>query len=164
MTSRFYNRMIFILSLAGAVDALVLTLNHAQVVNAPCGPLHGCAYVDMDAAAAGLGIPGLQSIPTAVFGLVMYLFLMAVSFLRIATTDEKPDSKLPAIQLGVSLLGVIISGWLTYREAYVIHHWCRYCVVSAIIILLICFTAILEQLHRKDTPVMPASLPEGEPS
>lgn len=164
MVGKLNNRIIFVLSLAGAIDALVLTLNHAQVVNAPCGPLHGCAYVDLDAAAAGLGIPGLQSIPTAVFGLGMYLFLMAISFLRVANPVEKHNSKLPLLQLGVSAIGVIVSGWLTYREAYVIHHWCRYCVVSAIIILLICITAIIEKLNRSRKPAFPVPLPEGEPS
>ena len=162
MTGPLCNRIIFILSLAGSGVALLMTLAHAKLVSLPCGPSQGCEYVALHPAAQGLGIPGLQSIPTAVFGLGMYLFLVAISFLRVANPDESRNSKLPLIQLAVSITGVVISGWLTYLEAFVIHHWCRYCVASAIIILLICITAIIEQLNRSRGPFVPASLPDGE--
>jgi uncharacterized membrane protein len=38
---------------------------------------------------------------------------------------------------GLSGVGVVFSAWLTYLEAFVIHAWCQWCVISAILITLI---------------------------
>ena len=164
MSGRLSNRIIFILSLAGVGVALYLTLAHLKLADMKCGPTNECEQVALSKQAMGLGIPALESIPTAALGLGMYLLLVVVSFLRVANLQGTISSKLPSVQLVVSLTGVAISGWLTYLEAAVIHHWCRYCVASAIIVLLIFITALIERLNRSSLPTHTAVIPEGEPS
>jgi uncharacterized membrane protein len=39
---------------------------------------------------------------------------------------------------------VAFSAYLTYLEAFVIHAWCQYCVISAILITLIFFASLPE--------------------
>ena len=43
---------------------------------------------------------------------------------------------------GVSAVGVAFSGYLTYLEAFVIHAWCQWCVISAILVTLIFLLSI----------------------
>ncbi len=44
---------------------------------------------------------------------------------------------------GVSLIGMIYSAYLSYLEEYVIHAWCPYCIVSAMMITIIFILSIL---------------------
>ncbi len=161
MTRALANRIMFILSLAGFCDSLYLTMAHAQLVELKCGPSHGCEEVAHSAAAMGMGIPFLSNIPTAAFGILMYLALAAGAFLRAATDNEVIHDRVSKFQWAISLVSVLASGYLTYLEAYVIHAWCRYCVVSAIIILIhFIFASIDRSMARKSN--ISASIVEGE--
>ncbi|MEP6754965.1 MAG: vitamin K epoxide reductase family protein [Chthonomonadales bacterium] len=162
MSNPIFNRIIFILSLAGSAVALYLTLAHLKIADLKCGPMQDCEYVAQHFTAHGFGIKALEAIPTATFGLGMYLFMVVVSFLRVAQPDSTLSRKLPLVQLLVSGFSTAISGWLTYLEAYVIHHWCRYCVASAIIVTLIFITALIERMNRKPFDVVTPQAPEGE--
>ena len=162
MSNPIFNRIIFILSLAGTGVSLYLTLAHLKVAELKCGPMQDCEYVAQHYTAHGFGIKGLEAIPTATFGLGMYLFMVVVSFLRVAQPVSPLSRKIPLIQLLVSGFSTVVSGWLTYLEAYVIHHWCRYCVASAIIVTLIFITALIERLNRKPFGGVSPRAPEGE--
>ena len=45
---------------------------------------------------------------------------------------------------GFSLIGVLYSGYLTYLELAVIHAICQYCVISAVVMVLIFIISIIK--------------------
>jgi uncharacterized membrane protein len=151
-----FNRLIFVLSLAGAGVTFFLTVAHANNVIVPCGPSHGCESVAAHPSSHGFGIPALSGIPTAAFGLAMYAALAIVSFARAVFPSEKMQRAGGWLQWLMGLSGVAVSGWLTYLEAYVIHAWCRWCVASAIIITLVFITASIERIAQARSAPAPA--------
>jgi uncharacterized membrane protein len=92
----------------------------------------GCETVQLSEYAYFLGIP------VALLGLIGYLAILAVSLVGIQPRwVERREPTLALIAL--SGLGVAYSAYLTYLEAAVIHAWCQWCVISAV---LICLTFI----------------------
>ena len=138
MIPSIYNRIVFVLSLIGAGVAVYLTIHHINNISLPCMATSGCDEVMHHPFSNGLGIHGLESIPTAAFGLMAYIALTILSFARVASGSDVIHGYARTLQWLVSLVGVAVSAWLTYLEAYVIHAWCIWCVGSAAIILLIC--------------------------
>ena len=57
----------------------------------------------------------------------------------------------PVLLAVLSGLGVAFSGYLTYLEAAVLHAWCRWCLVSAGLILAIFVTSLagLRSVRRR---------------
>jgi len=53
----------------------------------------------------------------------------------------------PIALLAGGVLGIVFSAYLTYLEAFVIHAWCQWCVISAII-MAVSFLLILPELRR----------------
>ncbi len=141
------NLAIFILSLAGCFVSLFLAVKYAQKADIPC--MRGssdCNAVARDAAAWGLGVPALSAVPTPVFGLLMYGTLAALAMARVILSSPSLSRNAATLQWAVGLIGVGVSAYLTWREAAVIHHWCVWCVGSAIIILLIFLFSSAERL------------------
>ena len=84
-------------------------------------------------------------IPVSALGVVGYLALMVVSLLGLQPPFQ--DSRAVAVALlGGGVVGVGLSAYLTYLEAFVIHAWCQWCVISAIIMVL-AFLAALPELR-----------------
>jgi len=85
-------------------------------------------------------------IPVAGLGVVGYVILLVVSFmgLRPAGRDSRA---LGVLLFSGGLVGFAFSLYLTYLEAAVIHAWCQWCVMSAIIMTLI-FLASLPEVRR----------------
>jgi uncharacterized membrane protein len=77
----------------------------------------------------------LGPIPVSYLGLAGYITILAVLLLepRIPLLTER--GKL--ITLGLTLFGVLFSGYLTYVEAFVLGSWCLWCVGSAIAMTLL---------------------------
>jgi len=123
-------------AIIGALDAAYLTwvkLSHNEVLCAPgigdCYTVNTSRYSE------------LYGIPIAIFGLATFLFIIAILLL---------ESRLPFLEengsmiiFGVSLVGVIYSAYLSYLEEFVIHAWCPYCVLSAIMIVIIFIISIM---------------------
>ncbi len=83
----------------------------------------------------------LYGIPVSLLGILAYLAILAVLVLE-------PHWKLAAEQgrlavFGMGLVGVLFSAYLTYIEAYVLHAYCPFCVVSAVLITLLFIIAII---------------------
>ena len=140
------NRIIFVLSLAGAGVSTYLTLAHLNFVDIGCSAVHGCEEVARHYTAKGFGIPGLQWIPTAAFGVIMYAALAALSMTRASNPYSIASIKAARKQLILSTLGVLGTIYLTYLEAFVIHAWCQWCLASAFIISSIFLTCLTERV------------------
>jgi uncharacterized membrane protein len=54
--------------------------------------------------------------------------------------------------LFMSLLGVMLSGYLTYLELFTIHATCEYCVTSAIIVTVLFVLSIVRVLVMSTPP------------
>ena len=85
-------------------------------------------------------------VPVAALGVLGYLFLMGASF--VGLQPSSPGRRfVPIALLAGGVLGMVFSAYLTYLEAFVIHAWCQWCVISAII-MAVSFLLILPELKR----------------
>lgn len=128
-------------AIIGALDATYLTwvkLSHNEVLCAPgigdCYTVNTSRYSE------------LYGIPVAIFGLASFLLIIAILLLepRLPILEENGN----LIVFGVSLVGVIYSAYLSYLEEFVIHAWCPYCVLSAIMMVII-FIVSLKRLKQE---------------
>jgi len=135
------NRMVIaVLALIGFFVCLYL-VSHFYGLTGPlvcgvgdCGAVQASPYAQVG------------GIPLSLFGLGGYVLLLGASFLGIQ--PGRRDSRLVSMLLvGASTFGVGVSGYLTYLEAEVIHAWCQWCVISAILMTLI-FLASLPEMGR----------------
>lgn len=85
-------------------------------------------------------------VPVAGLGVLGYVVMLVVSFLGIQPGGR--ESRTLGVLLFVGgTIGFGFSLYLTYLEGAVIHAWCQWCVMSAILMTLI-FLASLPELRR----------------
>lgn len=138
------------ISLAGVFLALYLTLYKLGIIgHLACG-LGSCERVNTSRWATFLGLP------VAAWGVGFYAatFLVALA----GTSPRWADRREPAIALTImTIVGVLFTTWLSYLEVYVIGAICRFCVGSAIIVVLL-FGLSLADLHAFLRPGARATL------
>jgi uncharacterized membrane protein len=141
------NRIIFVLALLGLYVSGHLTLAHLGVVGIPCSrdAAAGCEAVARHPTAMGFGIPLLSAIPTAAFGLLGYVAFAVLCIVRLSA-PEATARKAADAQLALAGFSLLITAWLTYLEANVIHAWCQWCLASATLIVLIFITTLAERI------------------
>lgn len=134
------------LALVGLLISLYLWLWKIGVLGAlACGD-GACERVQLSPYASVGGIP------VALFGVAGYLAILLVSVAGLHGDAARRPWPTSAI-LGLAGGGVAFSAYLTYLEAAVIHAWCRWCIVSALIITAIFVTAVLGRRRgRGDYP------------
>lgn len=125
-------RLIQFLAVPGLVVAFYLWLFHAGQLNmAVCGP---SAWDDCGAV-SGPGAPyaAVGPIPVAAIGFAGY----AVIFLLVWLADfvSAIEDYLPELLVGVTALALLFTLFLTGIELIVLHAVCRYCLVSAAIVI-----------------------------
>jgi uncharacterized membrane protein len=124
------NFAILILGIAGMVDAGYLSwakLVNTVVVCAPglgdCDSVNNSSYAE------------LYGIPVAYLGLLSYLFISVLAFMLIQKKRE--IFWITYLIFGITLVGVLFSGYLTYIELAVLDAICFYCVISAVLMLIL---------------------------
>lgn len=131
-------RLIQLLALPGLLVSYFLLLYHNGKLIAVCSPSgwDDCGIV------SGPGAPfsSIGPIPVALIGLVGYVVIFLLTWLP----DWLPSLKtyLPELLLGTVSLALIITAGLTALELFVIHAVCRYCLISAAIIIAMFVLAI----------------------
>lgn len=143
-------RKIFLLalSLVGLLDSIYLLWEYTSSASPMVCMGGGCDAVRASSYAHFAGLP------VPVFGVVMYAFLALLIFLHPllpASTTRMAES---AIVL-ISGAGVIVSAYLTGLEAFVLHSWCMWCVLSALTVTAIFILALVDRM-RPSTPLEPA--------
>jgi uncharacterized membrane protein len=116
-----------LLALAGVGVSAYLTWAHLAGQSVICGQSQDCDIVQQSVYAEVGGIP------VALLGVVAYVTLFALTWLRGHDLGGL-GSYVPLAVFGISLIGVLYSAYLTYLELYVIYAICRWCVTSAVII------------------------------
>jgi uncharacterized membrane protein len=126
---------IAVLALVGLVIAAYLTLFKLGYLGAIQCSVGGCEKVQSSRWAEFLGLP------VAAWGVGAYTAILAVALAGVQ--PRFAGARWVALALfGMSAVGVVFSAWLTYLEAFVIHAWCQWCVISAILITLIFLLSI----------------------
>ena len=109
-----------LVALVGLGDAIYLTVYHYNGKQVQCTIVSGCEEV------LNSSYSEIAGIPLAVFGALAYF--TAFSLATLAAFDYRHLWKLFSLQ---ALLMALFSGWLLYVQAYIIQHFCQYCLLSA---------------------------------
>ena len=109
-----------IVSLVGLADAIYLTVEHVTGQSVRCTIVAGCSEVLSSQYAVVAGVP-LAAIGAAAYFGVFSLATLAAFGYRVA------GKLLTALVLAMFL----VSLWLIYLQAFVIHAFCQFCLLSA---------------------------------
>jgi len=125
------------LALAGFFVALYLLLYKLGMIGALNCSVGSCETVNTSKWATFLGLP------VAAWGVAFYAGLLALGLVSVQERYASSKGMSQALVL-YSGAGLIFSTWLTYLELFVIHAVCQWCVVSAVIVLVIFATTVLD--------------------
>ena len=122
--------VVTLLALVGLGDSLYLTVQHLTGQTLRCTIVSGCSEV--------LGSPysHIGPVPLAAFGALAYFAVFSLAIL--AAFGYRSARPLVA---GLSAVMFLMTLWLLYLQAFVIHHFCQYCLLSAAVTTVI--TAIV---------------------
>ena len=129
-----------LLSLAGVlISAYLWMFKHGYIGTLACGT-GACETVQLSPYSSFLGVD------VALIGFLGYVVFLGVSLVGIqpAWLDRPEPSRALLLLAGGALL---FAAYLTGLELFVIHAICRWCVASAVIVLLIFLLAFLD--HRR---------------
>ena len=114
--------IIALLSLAGLADAIYLTVEHLTGQSVRCTIIAGCSEVLSSSYAVVAGYP-LASI-----GALAYFSVFSLAILRLFGYRMAGLILIPLVAVMC-----LVSVWLIYLQAFVIHAFCQYCLFSAVI-------------------------------
>lgn len=145
-------RLIQLLAVPGLLVAFYLLLYHNGVLFTTCkaGTWEDCGLVSgPNAPYASIG-----PFPVALIGLLGYAVIFLLTWL--SPWSIGLDSYLPQLLFGVIGLALLFTAGLTALEIFVIHAICRYCLVSAGIIVTMFLLALsnLRQAGQASRPYM----------
>ncbi len=123
-----------VLALAGLGDAVYLTVKHLTGESLRCTISGGCNEV-LGSAYATIG-----SIPLAAFGAVAYF--SAFSLATLAAFGYRRARSLLAALVALMLAMTI---WLLFVQAFILHKFCEYCLLSAVVTFFL--AAIMTATH-----------------
>ncbi|HLY49086.1 MAG TPA: vitamin K epoxide reductase family protein [Solirubrobacteraceae bacterium] len=142
--SRTLRRLMIVLAVIGIGLASYLTVIHYAGINPACTAGQSCVKVQTSVWSKVAGVP------VALLGLIGY-----IAILGSLLAPDREESRLAT--LGLTVIGVGFSAYLTYRELFSIHAICEWCVSSAVVLTLLLIGAIVRYLTA------PASLVAGSP-
>lgn len=125
------------------------------VYASPSRPLL-CLGTGCDAVRAS-SYANLWGLPLPVYGVAMYAALVLLIFAQPLVSPSLARGIRYAVA-GVSSAGFLVSLYLTGIEAFVLHAWCAWCVVSALAVTGILALAILELIRPAAYPEPAAAL------
>src|ERR1700752_720891 len=128
-------------SLFGLADAIYRAIEHIIGQSFRCTIIAGCSEVLRSPYAVDAGVP-LAMIGAAAYFSVFSLATLAVFGYRIA-------GPLLAILVGAMLM---VSLWLIYLQAFVIHAFCQFCLISAAITFILAVCVGIATLRSRHLP------------
>ena len=130
-----------LLSLIGLGDAIYLTVQDLTGQNLRCTIVSGCAEV------LGSKYAHIGSVPLASVGALAYFAVFSLAIL--AAFGYRFARPVLAVLVGVMFLMTL---WLLYLQAFVIHHFCQYCLLSAAVTIgLTILVLIASRMTRRPT-------------
>ena len=128
-----------LVSLIGLGDAIYLTIQDLTGASLRCTLISGCSEV-LSSKYAHLG-----SIPLASVGALAYFAFFSLATL--ATFGYAFARPLLAILVASMFLTTL---WLLYLQAFVIHHFCQYCLLSATVTTVLLVIVFATRLRRSN--------------
>ena len=86
----------------------------------------------------------------ALIGLIGY-----IAILGSLLAPDREESRLAT--LGLTLIGFLFSGYLTYRELFSIHAICEWCASSAVILTILLICAVIRYVITDDSAAVPSA-------
>ena len=117
---RIFPIIAVVLALVGLSDSIYLTVHHLTAEPVPCSLVEGCETVLTSAYATIAGIP------LAGFGAFAYFVAFSLSLL--AAYGNGKAWMVFGLQAAFM---TISSAWLIFVQAYYIHAFCQFCLLSA---------------------------------
>lgn len=127
-----------LLSLIGLGDAVYLTVEHLTGASLRCTLISGCSEV-LSSSYAHIGPVPLAAVGAAAYFIVFSLAVLAIfgyPFVRTLLTI-------------VVALMFVTTLWLLYLQAFVIHHFCQYCLLSAAVTTMLIIIVALAELAKR---------------
>lgn len=135
------NRMaVAVLALIGVLIATYMSAYKFGLLGSIVCGTGGCETVQNSPWSVFMGIP------VPVIGLAGYGLLLVTSILGLQPRFED-DRRVSIVLIASATIGLAFSMYLSWLEAAVIHAWCRWCIVSAILATLI-FVSTLPEFRR----------------
>ena len=108
------------LSLIGLADSIYLTVEHLTGQSLRCTIISGCSEV-LSSPYSHIG-----NLPLAALGAIAYFTVFDLSILAaFGYRFARP------LLMALLALMFLMTLWLLYLQAFVIHHFCQYCLLSA---------------------------------
>jgi uncharacterized membrane protein len=123
-------------ALVGLADAIYLTVQHVTGQSVRCTIVSGCSEVLSSSYASFNGIP------LALIGAIAYFTVFSLAIL--AAFSYPLVRKLLVIAVGLMFLTTL---WLLYLQAFVIGHFCQFCLLSAAVTIVL--TALMIIVSRR---------------
>ncbi len=111
-----------LISLIGLADAIYLTIEHLSGRSVRCTIVSGCSEV-LSSSYASLG-----GVPLAMIGAAAYFSVFSLAVL--AAYSYQWAAKLLTVVVGLMFITTL---WLFYLQAFVIKHFCQFCLLSALV-------------------------------
>jgi uncharacterized membrane protein len=127
-----------LISLVGLADAIYLTVEHLSGESLRCTIISGCSEV-LSSPYAHIG-----SVPLAAVGAAAYFTVF--SFATLAAFRYAFAATI--LKIGVAMM-FLTTLWLLYLQAFVIRHFCQYCLLSALVTFLLSGIVLLSSLTEK---------------
>ncbi len=127
-----------LVSLVGLADSIYLTVKHLTGESVRCTILSGCDVVLSSAYSSFMGIP------LAPLGALAYFSVFSLATL--AAYGYKGTRTLLMLVVGIMLLMTLR---LLYVQAFALHHYCEFCMLSAIVTLTLSGLMLVIFFHRR---------------
>jgi uncharacterized membrane protein len=129
--------VVALLALIGLGDSLYLTVQHITGQTLRCTIVSGCSEV-LSSPYSHIG-----PVPLAALGALAYFTIFSLAILSaFGYRSARP------LLAGLSAIMFLMTLWLLYLQAFVIHHFCQYCLLSAAVTTAV--TAIVWGLRIMD--------------
>ncbi|HKR60068.1 MAG TPA: vitamin K epoxide reductase family protein [Pyrinomonadaceae bacterium] len=126
------------LALAGLADAIYLTVQHVTGQSVRCTIVSGCSEV------LSSQYSSISGVPLALIGAVAYFTVFSLATL--AAFGYPLVGKLLLVVVGLMFLTTL---WLIYLQAFVIGHFCQFCLLSALVTVVLTALALLASRRQR---------------
>jgi uncharacterized membrane protein len=145
MSQKVLKRAMLAITVLGVLLTIYLTYIHYKGLNPVCSLGHACIKVQTSQWSKIAGIP------VALIGLIGYIGILGAQLV-----PEREETRLAL--LGMTLIGFLFSGYLTYREIFSIKAICEECATSAVFLTILLILSAIRYV-RGDVPVAPSEPP-----